>query len=282
MAEPTRDLADSRGFVCTLALSGSVKPQYSECMLALARFNDSQNLKRVEYKQEHGLFIETARDEAVMHALDPRGDRTEAAYDWLLMIDADATFPQDTLWRLLYRAYIEQPNAGVVGAYSQLKPYPHVPTIDTGTGTWEEHYPGEGMLQVIRTGGHCLLIKLGIFQKTGPPPWFRTRHVQQPIRAMRDLDNFARTKLSGKNPFREHPEWETLFEDAMRSSTAREPFVGEDSAFFDRCRAHNVPCYVDTDLVTGHVSDKVIQPMDFRDAVRKREQVQRAALGVYV
>jgi hypothetical protein len=157
----TPDLTQSRGYVCTISLTGSVLPQFSQCMLAMARYNDSIGLKRVEYEQVHGLFIEAARDQAILHALNPRGDGSEPAYDWVLQIDADATFPQDTLHRLLHRAYIDAPTSGAIGAYSQLKPHPHLPTIDTGTGTWEEHYPGEGLLSVIRTGCHCILIKTG-------------------------------------------------------------------------------------------------------------------------
>lgn len=275
------DITESRGYVVSIALTGSVLPQFSQCWTALARYNDSIGMKRVEYAITHGLFVEAARDEAIMHALNPRKDGSEAAYDWVLQIDADATFPPDTLQRLLTRAYIEYPHAAVVGAYSQLKPFPHLPTIDTGTGTWEEHYPGEGMLQVIRTGCHCILIKLPIFSKIGPPPWFRTRLAQQPIRAMREVDNFARIKLSGKNPFRSHPEWATLIEAAQQVSLQKESVVGEDSAFFDRCLAHNVNCYVDCDLVTGHIGQKVIQPSDYRDAVVKNRKMQRAALGVF-
>jgi hypothetical protein len=67
----------------------------------------------------------------------------------------------------------------------------------------------------------------------------------------------------------------------MQSSIGKEAVVGEDSAFFDRCKAHNVPVLVDADLCTGHVTQKVIQPVDFRDAVRKSRQTQRAGLGVF-
>lgn len=280
MPEP-RDISTLRGYVVSLSLTGSITPQFSQCFFNMARYNDEIGLKKVEYEIKPGLFVESARDDAILHALDPRGDRSETAYDWCLQLDADATFPKETLQRLIQQAYINFPNCGVIGAYSQLKPFPHLPTIDTGTGTWEEHYPGEGVVPVIRTGCHCILIKTAVFSKIGPPPWFRTRLAQQPIRAMREVDNFARTKLSGRNPLRDHAEWGTLFEAAMQASTARENVVGEDSAFFDRCKAHNVPVLVDCDLQTGHVAQKIIAPSDYKDAVRKSRTMQRAALGVY-
>lgn len=281
MSEPL-DIAGLKGYVCAISLTGSILPQFARCFMEMRSYNERIGLARIEYDPgRHGLFIEAARDDVIMHALDPRGDRSEPAYDWVLQIDADATFPQETLHRLLQQAYVNAPNAGVIGAYSQLKPHPHLPTIDTGTGTWEEHYPGEGLLPVIRTGCHCVLIKTGVFSKIGGPPWFRTRMAQQPIRALREVDNFARTKLSGRNPFRDHPEWATLMEMAQQGAMQREAVVGEDSAFFDRCRAHNVPVMVDTDLVTGHIAQHVITPDKFKEALQKSRRMQRAALGVY-
>lgn len=278
----TTSLSDLRGYVATISLTGSVTPQFSSCMMEMRSYNERIGLNQVEYRINYGLFIEAARDDVILHALNPRGDGSERPYDWVLQIDADATFPPETLHRLLQRAYIEQPLAGAVGAYSQLKPYPHFPTIDTGSGTWEEHYPGQGLLPVIRTGCHCFLIKCGVFSKIGPPPWFRTRSALSPLRAMREVDNFARQKLSGRNPFRDHPEWGTLIEEAVTVSPKSEPLVGEDSSFFDRCRAHNVPILVDTDLVTGHVAQRVIEPSDFKDAVNKSRKMQQAALGIGV
>lgn len=275
------DIKELKGFVCAISLTGSITPAFARCFMEMRSYNERNGLLKIEYDPgKHGLFIESARDDVIMHALDPRGDRSEPTYDWVMQVDADATFPQDTLHKLLHRAFVDAPNSGVIGAYSQLKPAPHVPTIDTGTGTWEEHYPGEGLIPVIRTGCHCILIKTAVFSKIGAPPWFRTRLAQQPLRAMREVDNFARQKLSGRNPFRDHPEWATLLEEAQNVSQQRESVVGEDSAFFDRCRAHNVPVYVDTDLVTGHVANKTILPADYRDAVNKSRKMQREALGV--
>ena len=133
---------------------------------------------------------------------------------------------------------------------------------------------------MIRTGAHCFLTKVGVFRKLGKPPWFRTRLAQVPVQAFREVDNFARTKLAGQNPLTAHPEWETLLEAAKAASTGQEATVGEDSAFFDRCRAHNVPCYVDTDLITGHVANDIIMPQKYAEKVRESRKLQRIALGV--
>ena len=269
-----KTVADLKGYVVALSLTGSVTPQFSRCFMEMRSYMELNGMRNIEYDPgKYGLHVEAARDDVAAHAL-------KQNYDWILQVDADATFPPDTLHRLLEHAFIHHPDAGVVGAYCQLKPEPHVPTIDTGTGTWEEHYPGEGVIPVIRTGAHCFLTKTWVFKKIGPAPWFRTRIAQRPIQAFREVDNFARCRLSGVNPLTDSPEWATLMEMARVASVAPESMVGEDSAFFDRCRAHNVSVLIDTDLMTGHVANHVIQPGMFRDKVRESRRLQRLALGV--
>lgn len=280
MNPPTANsIADLRGYVATISLTGSVTPQYAACLMNMARYNDRMGISKVEYAINHGVLIESARDAVVQHALQPSPG--EPPYDWVLQIDADATFPETLLHQLLDEAFIHRKDAGIVGTYAQLKGPPHVPTIDTGTGTWEEHYPGEGTIPVIRTGCHCFLAKTGVFLKIGPAPWFRTRVAQSPLRAMRELDGHARRLLDGHNPLRDHPEWATLLEAAREVSPIADSVVGEDSSFFDRCRAHGIPVYVATDIVTGHVSQKILMPDDFAKALRENRKMQQAALGVY-
>jgi len=278
MAE-AKVVSELKGFIASIALTGSVTPQFSSCWSEMRSYNQTNGLVNIEYKQEYGVLLEAARDAVVRHALNPKGDFSQPPYDWILQIDADATFPPNTLHRMLEQAYVNHPEVGVIGAYSQLKSPPHIPTIDTGSGTWEEHYPGEGIIPVIRTGAHCLFTKTWVFQKL-KEPWFRTRITQAPVRAFAEVDGFARQRLAGKNPLQDHPEWATLMEAALHVSNAVTN-VGEDSGFCDSCRAHNIPIYVDTDLVTGHVASKVIEPQDFIKAVKDVEVKQRAALGIY-
>lgn len=272
MADAPKTVAELRGLVATVCLSGSITPQFGACLMELRSYMETRGMRNVEYKIVHGLFVESARDDVVKHSL-------QQNYDWTLQIDADATFSPDTLHRLLEQAYVHHPDAGVMGAYCQLKAKPNLPTIDTGTGTWEEHYPGEGVLLVIRTGAHCFLIKNWIFQRLGPPPWFRSRQQMLPAKAFKEVDNFARCRVHGKNPLADHSEWATLMEAALAASPGQEAVVGEDSAFFDRCRAHNIPVYVDCDLVTGHVAQTVIYPNDFSKAVKDDRRLRRIALG---
>ena len=152
-------------------------------------------------------------------------------------------------------------------------------TIDTGTGRWEEHYPGEGVLPVIRTGGHFLLTKTSAYRRFGPP-WHRTRLAARPIDALAEVDNFARQHLSGENPFRALPAWDTLTQRAKEASGAGPSSVGEDSGFCDALLAAGGKIYVDTDLWVGHVAKHVITPDMLKRELDLRRSRTRAACGV--
>ncbi len=269
------DLIDLRtlpGLVATCITGAIVAPEFSDALAELRSYNDRNGIHKVEYKKFYAALVEEGRDNAVRHMLKEK-------YAWVLQIDADAGFfPADSVMRMLTTLYHAMPHAHVLGGYCQLKGYPYFPTIDTGTGTWEEHYPGEGVIPVIRTGAHFFMCKREAFAMTGPP-WFRTRLAEAPLHAMIDVDNFARTRLGGENPFAKHAEWETLMMQA-RKLTPSVTHVGEDSSFFDKLRAVGGHAYVDTDLVVGHTASKTISPTDFIDAMKKHKQTQAACVGL--
>jgi len=126
------------------------------------------------------------------------------------------------------------------------------------------------------------MIKTRILHKFGPP-WFRTRIPYSPAKAFRELDNFARCKLDGRNPLKEHPEWETLMRQAMKESVPENvdlTHIGEDSGFCDSVRAVGGIIAVDTDIVAGHVADKIIKPEDLWDAISKDTRKQYVSMGV--
>lgn len=275
MAEEKR-LQDLTGLVATIVTSGSVHEEFSQCREDLRAYNIENGFEKTEYRHFTAVFVERGRDNVLKHAF----FKENTGYDFVIQIDADAVFPANTMHRLLEDAFIKRPDADMVGAYANLKAPPYLPTIDTGTGTWEPIYPGRGILPVIRTGGHCFLVKPSAVQKMGQPPWFRTRLADRPIDAMANLDNFARMKLDGKNPLTEHPEWHTLLAQA-RDDTSTEPSaVGEDSAFCDRLRAAGGNIYVDTDLMTGHLAKQRLTWRDFRDEMKDRQSRVRLACGI--
>lgn len=263
------DLTTLRGLAACANTTGLVHGATSECALAQALHLAEHGL-RVEHRIFACTLVEAGRDAICEHAL-------RENYDYLLMFDGDATFGPDALLRLLHTAFVTHPHADVVGAYAQLKGNA-IPTIDTGTGTWEPHFPGEGVLPVIRTGGHFLLVKTGILRRM-PAPWFRTRNAMRPIRALADLDNYARTKLDGKNPFAALPEWESLLALARKESPA-ESSVGEDSGFCDRVLAAGGTILVDTNVLTGHIEHRIISPADLTKNLKARAEGLRLACGV--
>jgi hypothetical protein len=102
-----------------------------------------------------------------------------------------------------------------------------------------------------------------------------------------EVDNFARIKFDGRNPFRRLPEWDQIVKCA-RDEASKQPSVsgrsantvGEDSNFTDRAKALGFRIVVQTNLVLGHVDKKVIWPKDHVDAMQAAQKRSRAAVGV--
>jgi hypothetical protein len=267
-------LRDLPGLIATVITSGAEDPHYGQAFSDLRSWNDRNAFHRVEYLRFHCPFVEQGRDEVIAHAL-------KENYAWTLQIDADAApFPPDSLAKMLHTAFVVTPDADVVGAYCQLKNPPYLPTIDTGSGTWEVHYPGEGVLPVIRTGGHFLLVKPEICRRFGPP-WFRTRRTIRPIDALAEIDNLARITEDGKNALTETETWKRLVAKARDEGGGAISTVGEDSGFSDAILAAGGRIYVDTDIYVGHVGKRVITPDLLAEEMEDRAKQFRAAVGVW-
>lgn len=267
------DLRKLRGLVATIVISGSVDDLYHQAFCDLRSWCDRNGYHSLEWRTIPAQLVEAGRDSALAHAM-------QENYDFCLQIDADAApIPENAVEHILRAAYALQPNADIMGAYCQLKHPPYLPTIDTGTGTWEPHYPGEGILPVIRTGAHFVLVKTPVLARFGPP-WFKTRRSMRPLDALIDVDNFARIKFDGANPLREHPAWGRLEALTREEAGGVVSQVGEDSGFCDAAKAAGANIYVDTSLVVGHVAKRIITPYDLRDAFLEREEKVKAAVGV--
>lgn len=267
------DLRAKKGLVATVVITGQIDQQFSHNLSNMRSWADRAGYHAIEWRNFDAKFVEAGRDSAAKHAL-------SEGYEWILQIDADAApFPPEALERFLSILFVEQPSLDAVGAYCQLKQYPHLCTIDTGTGTWEEHYPGEGLLPVIRTGGHFLMCNTRAFRRFGPP-WFRTRNTLSPAKAFLDVDNFARTKLDGNNPLANHPEWVTLLAEARRVSMSEPALVGEDSGFCDALMAAGGRIAVDTGVVAGHIGTKIIKPDDLYEFMEEARDTKKLVVGV--
>ena len=275
-AETLEHLQNLRGCIATVCLSGLVDEYFSQAREDMRSWNDKNGFVNVEYLTVSATLVEPGRDSILEHAL-----KQDPPYDFVLQIDADAApIPQEALAQILYSAYIEAPDSDVVGAYCQLKHKPYLPTIDTGTGTWEPIFPGEGLIPVIRTGGHFLLTKTGILTKFGPP-WFKTRRTMRPIDALTEVDNYARLKLHGENPFRDNDAWEDLQTKAREEGGGVVSTAGEDSGFCDALKAVGGKIYVNTNLVIGHVAKRIIKPSDLKDTLTKKGEMFDSVVGIY-
>lgn len=266
------------GHVCVTTY-GMLRHETTHALMEMRSHSEKQGLHNVRWYTLPGTLVEKARNEAVRELLrDPNGG-------WLMFVDGDMVFPPDSLLRLLQCAYAELPHADVVGGYCPLRGELALPTIDTGTGTWESHFPNSGPMEVMRTGAAFLLVKRRVFEGI-KDPWFRLRVPARPIDFMAEIDNYCRIKFDGRNPFRELPnrEWERLEQCAMDDPSAAGDFVpsevGEDSGFCDRARMAGFRIFVNTDVATGHVDSKIGSWQDHKKAVENIEKSQRLCAGV--
>jgi len=266
-------LRSLRGLIASVVVSGHVDEHFSQALSDLRSWNDRNDFHKVEYRKFLSPFVEQGRDDCMEHAL-------KEGYDFCLQIDADAApFAPDSLLKMLHTAFISVPDSDVVGAYAQLKHPPYLPVIDTGTGTWEPHYPGEGILPVMRTGGHFILIKPRVCRRFGPP-WFKTRRTLRPVDALAEVDNLARIHEDGRNALTDSPTWKMLVEKTKEQGGGGVSVVGEDSGFCDAVMAAGGKIYVNTDIFVGHVGKRVVEPRMLDEEMRKREAQMMASVGV--
>lgn len=276
MTAPATQLVVPPGMLAVTTY-GVLQHETALALMEMRSFSEKQGLTNVTYQFVSGTLVDRARNQAVVAML------KNPALQWLLFVDGDCVFPPDAMLRLLAFAFRELPTADIVGAYNPLRGKPYLPTIDTGTGTWENHYPGSGPLEVMRTGSAFVLTKRHVYERM-PAPWYGTRHPMRPIDIFAELDNYANQKFDGQNPLAKTPEWQTLYECARaEASTYRPPapdgFVGEDSNFCDAARAAGLHIYVHTDIVCGHVDKQTITWQDHKAEMEKSAARARQACG---
>jgi hypothetical protein len=261
-----------------LTTYGSIVFETHHAIMEMRSLSEKQGLTNVSWQSIPGILVDRARNQAVVQLL------KNPQLQWLVFVDGDCVFPPDALIRLLAYAYHENPAADVVGAYNVLRGEPYLPTIDTGTGTWESHFPGSGPLEVMRTGSAFILIKRHVYERV-TPPWYGTRHPMRPIDVFAELDNFANQKFDGQNPLAKTPEWQTLYACAKDDASTYRPespdaFVGEDSNFCDAVKAAGMRIFVHTDIVCGHIEHNTLTWSNHRDAMEKAAARGRQACGL--
>ena len=265
------------GMLCVTTY-GELQHETVAALLEMRSLSEKQGLTNVAYQFVSGTLVDRARNQAVVQML------KNPSLQWLLFVDGDCVFPPDAMMRLVAYAYHENPAADVVGAYNPLRGEPYLPTIDTGTGTWENHYPGSGPLEVMRTGSAFVLIKRHVYERM-EGPWYGTRHPMRPIDIFAELDNYANQKFDGGNPLAKTPEWQTLYGCARTEAGTYQPnppdaFVGEDSNFCDAVKAAGMRIFVHTDIICGHIDKRTITWKDHRRSMDAANERSRQACGI--
>lgn len=268
--------------VIAVTTYGPIRAETAASLLEMRAFAEGKGLKNIHWTFVYGNLVDKTRNEAVQALLASQGQ-------WLWFIDADMQFAPDLIEHMLLCAFGTHQDADIVGGWCPLRGEPYLPTIDRGSGTWEPTDAGSGPVEVIRTGGACLLVKRRVFEHM-EYPWFGVRHAGRPLDAMCDLDGFARQRFDGRNPFEKLPEWRKLFECARES--AAQGFdpkaspgwnlstVGEDSAFCDKAKALGFKIVVQTNAVCNHVDRKIITPADHASAMKALRAREKAASGI--
>jgi hypothetical protein len=277
MSEPT-GLQIPPGHVVVTTF-GSITQQTAQCLMDARSASERAGLDNVAWRMVPSTLVEKARNDACRALLASDGQ-------WLLFIDGDAHFAPDAVLGMLHTAYALAPTAGCVGAWMPLRGDMALPTIDTGTGTWESHFPGSGVLDVMRTGAAFLLVKREVLASLADP-WFRVRVPARPLDFMLEVDNWARIKFDGRNPLRDAPgdAWAKL-ERCARDDPSSLPGtfvpgeVGEDSSFCDRARNAGFRIVVNTDIACGHVDARILTWQDHKKAVEDRDRAQRLLCGI--
>jgi hypothetical protein len=258
---------------------GSITQQTAQCLMDARSHCEKSGLGNLAWRLIPGTLVEKARNESVRQCL-------REGFGFLFFIDGDTTFNADAIHAIIASAYGEIPNADAMGAWVPLRGDLALPTIDGGTGTWESHFPGSGILPVMRTGGAFLLVKRHVFEAMRDP-WFRMRVPARAIDFLGETDNWLRIKFDGKNPFREQdPDtWDKAMKAAQDDpSIVIENFVpvevGEDSGFCDRAKLAGFNLFVNTNIACGHVDAKVLTWADHKKAMQEAEKWQRLASGL--
>lgn len=271
--------------VIALTSYGVITLDTTHSLLEMRGYAERIGLRNVTWMPIHGNLVDKARNDAVIQFL-----KSDA--QWLWFLDGDMKFQPNLIEIMLRTAYQYEATKDfdIIGGYCNLRGGNYLPTIDTGTGTWEPHDAGLGPKEVIRTGGACLLAKRHVFERMRYP-WFGVRPAPRPIEMLMEVDNYARCKFDGRNPFQQLEAWGQIVrcaaEDAARGHATEDAgrdwaghsSVGEDSNFADKARALGFRIVVQTNAVCEHVETRAIGPKDHTKATRELLKRQRYYAG---
>lgn len=295
MSQPQQGFQSPPGLVCWTS-HGVVQSATVQSIVEAARYCERSGFHNLTFQEIPGGLVDKARNDAADLLL------STPALQFLIFVDADMTFPPWSVVALIASTYASEPVnipinpttavpivptawADIVGGWCPLRNKPYLPTIDTGTGTWEPHEPNQGPLEVIRTGGAFVLVKRHVFERM-ERPWYGVRPAPRAIDVIQEFDGYCRQKFDGRNPFAGHKEWEQVSNCARQEIRAprdhQTPYanVGEDSNFADKARALGFRVVVQSNIVVGHIDRQVITPDMHIAEMKKSRDMARLYAGV--
>lgn len=237
---------------------GNVGLWFTKSLLDLVKNDIDQgwNLWAGNLWHESGANISKARNQLVRMFLDrPDGE-------WLLFLDSDMVFPQDTILRLLGAA--AKANTKIIGGLcvmaGELGPIPtlfqrdDVPGSD-GMTRVQFDYPDNSLLQVAATGGACLMVHrdvLDAYQQAqqANKEWLLAQRGDPVVKELvaRDLICDPSEEFGW---FGERVRIRRIVTPDGREVN-REHWISEDIEFCLRLGALGFPVYVDCTLEIGH------------------------------
>ena len=134
-------------------------------MTLLGLMEEGRPFAHMIFMTVEGCYVHSSRIELVQQAI-------EHGADYVFFVDADVTFPPETLEHLLAL------DKDVVGAQYNMRRLPATSTVKTmdehGTPTAMNRIPTE-LFKAYAVPTGCVLIKTSVFEKI-PRPWFFFKH----------------------------------------------------------------------------------------------------------
>lgn len=224
---------------------GGLEPDTQQCLDHLCQYN-LLNGNKVSLSKSTGSLIAENRNKVIEVAL-------EVGARYVLFIDTDMVFPKEAIQRMqLHRKPI-------VSATAFVKSPPYMPNMykRVSVNGWvpiREWERGK-LLQVDCIGGAFMLVEASVFKRM-PGPWFAQPAMIQHIlwEELRLLfahnPNDEQILKAARNLYEQHG-------DSNKNT------LGEDYYFSELCRRSDVPIYVDTDMMIGHIGKYLFGYRDF-------------------
>ena len=183
----------------------------------------------------------------------------ETPAEWLWSLDADMTFPFDTLDRLLQAADKDDRPimAGLCFSYRLGEDQDVVPTLygmNEGRLAHYNRYPEDVVAKVAGTGAACILIHRSVLERIRDARWDEAH--EEAFVAEHDRPSGQLGSLLFPPPF-------TWYEESIIGPSL-DDVISEDLTFCLRAAQVGFPTHVDTRVKVGHVKPIVVDDEMFR------------------